>query len=257
MPKTTGTSSKHKVVDHHRGARRYEIDLSLRYAVRRQGHVPITGTGKSVNLSSTGILFQCESKLQAGDSIVAALDWPLAANGEEPLYLLLGGYIVRVAGFSAAISISRSELLRSKESRNRLELISKWAGRKITGRRPVLRHTALVDEDDQSFAVISAILKPNGWTVERAEPKSARTLLDASLPPVGLLITRTVDLLDGLDPDIPVILTLEEGVPEPPPELSRPPLLAIVQKPLIDGMLRKLILRFGAAGVPLAKQTSA
>jgi hypothetical protein len=251
-----GIRPPHDVTDQNRGAKRYEIALNLRYAVRRQGESAITGSGRSVNMSSSGLLFRADRKLQPWDSIVLALDWPVTAIEDEPLYLIVSGYVVRVKAVSTAMSISRSELVRARDVKKSFELFSNPAARK-NSRPPILRPTAVIDEDEQAFAVVSAILAPQGWVIERAEPKNAKALLNAGFPPVGLLVTRTVDLLDGLDADIPAILTVRGGLPDVPRHLSGMPLLAIVEKPLIYGVLRDIILRFCEFTTATHKETSA
>jgi hypothetical protein len=93
--------------------------------------------------------------------------------------------------------------------------------------------------------------------IEPAEPKHAKARLNAGFPPVALLVTRTVDLLDGLNAEIPVILTVQGGLSELQRQLSRMPLLAIVEKPLIYGVLREIIMRFCELTFPLEKGASA
>jgi hypothetical protein len=210
--------------------------------VRRRGQSPVTGTGESINISSTGLLFRCDRKLQPGDSIIMALDWPPAASEHEPLYLVVSGYVVRVKGLAAAVSISRNELVRGTQLRRSFELFSKRLG--PARRRPILMPTAVVNETEEACGVISAILSPHGWVIERVDPPAAKVLVEAGFPPVDLLITCSLELLAHLTPEIPVILTLEEGIPEPTVQLQRLPLLAIVRKPLIYGVLRNVIQRF-------------
>src|SRR5262245_14181431 len=111
MPK----SNTHYLATQRRGARRYEISLSLRYAVRRRGQQSINGTGESINVSSSGLLFRTDGRPMLGDSIIVALEWPAIGVAVEPIFLVLSGQIVRSQGRTTALSISRNELLRQPD----------------------------------------------------------------------------------------------------------------------------------------------
>src|SRR5947207_408246 len=97
-PHTSGSSLRQLIPDHSRDAKCYDISPSLRYRVRRGGRRPIRGTGRMMTLSSSGLLFRSESKLLAGDSILAALDWPVKAADGAAQFLVLSGYVVQVKG---------------------------------------------------------------------------------------------------------------------------------------------------------------
>jgi hypothetical protein len=256
MRKSSDPTHPHAASDHHRSAKRYDIGLSLRYTVRRRGRPPIPGVGRSINLSSSGLLFHTEAKLVPGDSIIAGVDWPIAASNGAAMCLLLGGYVVRIEGKSVAISISRNELLPAQQLKKCFDTFTRPVGPPAR-RRPILAPTVLFDEDDAACPVIAAIVSPQGWRIERASPAAARKILDVGFPPISLLVTRTLDLLERLDPEIPVILTVEEGAPLPP-QLLRLPLLAIMRKPLIYGVLRAAVMRLCEGRPPLQiKETSA
>jgi hypothetical protein len=105
-----------------RRATRYDLRLNIQYALPRLGAAPVTGTGESVNVSSSGVLFRSNSKLPKGDLIVAAVDWPVAAPDNEPLCLVLTGYVVRTKGAVAAISMRTHQLVRLHQLDKRYEV---------------------------------------------------------------------------------------------------------------------------------------
>jgi hypothetical protein len=227
-----------------RGAKRYDIRLSLRYAVRRRGQQPITGTGQSINVSSSGLLFRADGRPVSGDSMIVALEWPTPGSA-EPMFLVLSGHVVRSQGRTAALSISRNELLRVADLEKSFEAFLRREWKMPVRRAPTLTPTALIDDDEMSCSVIEAVLGQHGWTIERAGAETAKRILAAGFPPIRLLVTRSIELLHGLKADFPVILTLEEGLPEnTPEELLRMPRLVIVRKPIIYGELRSAILQF-------------
>lgn len=227
--------------EHGRNANRYDIGLSLRYIVRRRGRPSIPGVGRSINLSSSGMLFSAEGKLVPGDSIIAALEWPARMQNGTALYLLVTGYVVRSKSQLVAISISRNELIPAQELTQSFETFVRRLGTPRR-RQPILTPIVLIDEDEAACSVIAAIVNPHGWRIERAGPVAARRILDAGFPPVSLLVTRSPEILEDLDAEIPIILTVTEAA-APPPQISRLPLLAVVSKPLIYGDLRAVIRR--------------
>jgi hypothetical protein len=243
MPKTTSRFAN-ALATQRRGAKRYDISLSLRYAVRRRGQQPLTGTGESVNVSSSGLLFRSDGKPASGDSIIVALEWP-AKESTEPIYLVLSGHVIRTQGRSAALVISRNDLLRAVDLEKAFEVFLRREWKVPARRPPSLTPTALVDDDETTCSVIEAVLGPHGWVIERAGAETARRILAAGFPPVRLLVTRSIELLDDLGSDFPVILTLEEGLPGSTTEqLQRLRRLVIVRKPIIYGELRSAILQF-------------
>ena len=193
--------------DHGRNAKRYDIGLSLRFTIRRRGRPPMPGVGRTINVSSSGMLFHTDCKLAPGDSIIAGVDWPAVAHDGAALVLLLTGYVVRFKGQSVAISISRNELVPVEKLTEYFDTFAKRMGG-AANRRPILAPTVLVDEDEAACSVVAAIVYPQGWQIERVDPAAARRILDAGFPPVSLVVTRTVGLLENVSPEIPIVLTV-------------------------------------------------
>jgi hypothetical protein len=110
MPPNTTTYRERAITDRRR-TRRYAIRLALKYAVIRRGLPPTTGTGESVNLNQSGLLFRGEGTVHAGDSIVALLTWPARGPNDEPLFLVMTGYVLRSRKSQTAMSVSSSRLL--------------------------------------------------------------------------------------------------------------------------------------------------
>jgi hypothetical protein len=95
--------------------------MNLRYAVLRQGQPPAKGLGASVNVSRTGLLFTANGRLERGDLILAALDWPLLAIDGQPLYLVVSGHVARVKKPLVAIWIRTHRLWRASELKGKYE----------------------------------------------------------------------------------------------------------------------------------------
>ena len=103
-------------------APRYDVRMNIRYAVLRQGQPPAKGSGASVNVSRTGLLFTASGRFDKGDLILAALDWPLPAIDGQPLFLVVSGHVARVKRPFVAISIRTHRLWRASELEGKYEV---------------------------------------------------------------------------------------------------------------------------------------
>jgi len=99
---------------------RYDICLNLRYVIQRRGNSPITGSGESINVSVSGLLFQAEAKAQAGDSVLAVMDWPTRGPKAEALMLVMSGFVLRNRKSETAVSLTTSRLLPAGDIDRRL-----------------------------------------------------------------------------------------------------------------------------------------
>ena len=75
--------------------RRYPIALEVEYKLLRKGRVERLGLGKTLNVSSGGVLFEANEALPAGTSVELLMHWPFLLEGICPLKLVIQGYVVR------------------------------------------------------------------------------------------------------------------------------------------------------------------
>jgi hypothetical protein len=92
-----------------RVSNRLPIEREVRYKVLGKQKVACTGSGKTVNMSSRGVLFTTESGLPEGARVEIAVSWPAQLNGATPLKLVATGVLVRSDERQAAISIQSYE----------------------------------------------------------------------------------------------------------------------------------------------------
>lgn len=92
-----------------RTSHRLPIERDVRYKVLSGRNVTLTGTGKTLNISSGGVLFTTEEPLPKGERIELSVSWPAQLNDNLPLKLVAMGRLVRVDGNQAAITIERYE----------------------------------------------------------------------------------------------------------------------------------------------------
>ncbi|HEV3199775.1 MAG TPA: hypothetical protein VGZ73_17850 [Bryobacteraceae bacterium] len=87
--------------------RRYPIDAELEYKLIYERNVFETGQGKTINVSSSGILFESERALPPGMEIELSIAWPARLGDAVRLKLCVSGRTVRAQGKCTAVLIQR------------------------------------------------------------------------------------------------------------------------------------------------------
>lgn len=91
-----------------RTAVRFPIEEDVRYKVFNRNTIEI-GLGKTLNMSSNGILFTTERTLVPGERLEVAVNWPAQLDHKCALKLVTTGRVVRSDSGLAAIAIERYE----------------------------------------------------------------------------------------------------------------------------------------------------
>ena len=90
---------------------RFAIEREVRYcaATTRNKGIDEQGGGKTLNMSSKGILFEASQPQLAGRRLQVSVNWPAQLNNNCPLQLVVKGMVVRSDGNFVAIEILQSE----------------------------------------------------------------------------------------------------------------------------------------------------
>ncbi len=88
---------------------RYELDLPLDYELSVKGRVVERGWGRTVNLSSGGMLIEIASRVAEGTSIDLRVEWPVLLGGICPMHVRVRGSVVRTGEGGTAIRARRYE----------------------------------------------------------------------------------------------------------------------------------------------------
>jgi hypothetical protein len=88
---------------------RFPIEREVRYRVLSKRSGEETGDGKTVNISSSGVLFSAEHVLLPGRRLEVAISWPAQLNNKCALKLVARGRIVRFEDGVAAMEIQQYE----------------------------------------------------------------------------------------------------------------------------------------------------
>jgi hypothetical protein len=99
-----------------RGALRMSIkrDVQYRPVNRRDGEAE--GSGQTLNMSSSGVLFTTNETLLPGRRMELAISWPAHLDNKCALKLVARGRVVRFEGHAAALEIMQHEF-RTKGTR--------------------------------------------------------------------------------------------------------------------------------------------
>ncbi len=99
-----------KQADHadRRTAVRFPIEQDVLYKVFTRNTIEV-GLGKTVNMSSNGVLFTTERPLAVGQRLEVAVNWPALLDHKCALKLVTTGRVVRSESGLAAIAIERYE----------------------------------------------------------------------------------------------------------------------------------------------------
>jgi hypothetical protein len=92
-----------------RASKRYPLALEVRYTRSQRRGLPETGSGRIIDLSSSGLRFTTERPLLPGLRLDVAIDWPVLLDGGVKLQLIATGVVVWTNGPETALRIDRHE----------------------------------------------------------------------------------------------------------------------------------------------------
>ena|SRR5689334_25126751 len=95
-----------------RGARRFNMELGLRYRLVNGARSLTEGYGTTTNVSKDGLAFRADRSLPDGVAIEVSVDWPIPLYGRYPLELHLVGHVVRSDSGEVCVKTARHELIR-------------------------------------------------------------------------------------------------------------------------------------------------
>ncbi len=92
-----------------RSSDRFPIERELRYKVLSKKNNEEFGVGKTVNMSSNGVLFTTDQLLLPGRRVEVSISWPAQLNNRCALRLVARGRVVRFDDGRAAMEIQQYE----------------------------------------------------------------------------------------------------------------------------------------------------
>jgi PilZ domain len=96
----------------HRRAQRYDLHLPIELV--RRWHLPTSGFGETRNVSSGGVLFKFDAKLQIGDSLEYFITLSAPQGSAQVVRVRCRGKVMRVVrNGEVAVTIERYEFVRA------------------------------------------------------------------------------------------------------------------------------------------------
>ena len=92
-----------------RKSERKPIENVVRYRVRGRKEDELTGVGRTVNMSSSGVLLTTEKPVERGKNMELAIQWPANLDDGTRLKLVARGTVVRNADGATAVRIQQYE----------------------------------------------------------------------------------------------------------------------------------------------------
>jgi hypothetical protein len=88
---------------------RFPIEREVRYRVLNKRGGDEAGDGRTINISSSGVLFTSQHMLLPGRRLELSISWPAQLNNKVALKLVARGRVVRFEEGRAAIEILQYE----------------------------------------------------------------------------------------------------------------------------------------------------
>ena len=92
------------LIEERRTRKRYPIRLEVHFRGTHRGK-RFTGCGRTLNVSSSGLLIASDEHVRQGTVLRMCVDWPFLLNGITPIQLVAEGRVVRTyeSGFAAVL----------------------------------------------------------------------------------------------------------------------------------------------------------
>jgi hypothetical protein len=88
---------------------RFPVRENVKYTVVHSRALKTSGSGKTINFGSGGLLFTTEERLPVGRTVELSVNWPALLGGTCPLQFVATGRVVRSEDDRAAVKIERYE----------------------------------------------------------------------------------------------------------------------------------------------------
>lgn len=95
--------------DDRRGADRFPLEREIRFKILSRKENDEAGLGKTINMSSNGVLFSADRFVVPGKRLEVAISWPAQLNAKVALKLVARGRVVRCEDGKVAIEIQQHE----------------------------------------------------------------------------------------------------------------------------------------------------
>jgi ActR/RegA family two-component response regulator len=107
--KHSRSHSEHESAEERRMSARFPCRFAVVYQSLEEPHVSGEGLSETLNISSKGLLFTTDQKLEPGQLLQVSIDWPARLENQIPLKLVAEGRVVRADNGQTAMTIDKYE----------------------------------------------------------------------------------------------------------------------------------------------------
>ena len=86
--------------------RRFHLRLPIHYRVSLKGEPPRSGSGMTLEMSTTGLSFRSRRALPVGAHVELVVDWPAKFRDAYPIDLQITGFVVRSENGRTAVRMT-------------------------------------------------------------------------------------------------------------------------------------------------------
>jgi hypothetical protein len=97
------------ITSERRRSSRFPIEREIKYKTLNQRSEILTGNGRTLNISSSGVLFTSDHELPVGTRLEVSISWPAQLNEKCLLNLVARGRVTRFAKGQLALQIQQYE----------------------------------------------------------------------------------------------------------------------------------------------------
>ena len=95
--------------DERRSSDRFPIERDIRFKILTRRDAEDAGFGKTINMSSTGVLFSTENFVVPGRRLELAISWPAQLNAKVGLKLVARGRVIWCQDGKVAVEMQQHE----------------------------------------------------------------------------------------------------------------------------------------------------
>jgi hypothetical protein len=104
---SAGGQGRESQTSERRTRARYALALELSYAVLDLIRHGETGTGMTIDISSSALRFMAARPLTVGRQLEVSVRWPLLLHGAIPLQLVATGVVIRTSGRETVMQLEK------------------------------------------------------------------------------------------------------------------------------------------------------
>ena len=102
---------------------RFPVELEVRYSAAGRRGPAEDGSGRTIDMSKSGLSFTADRPLPVGRKLDVSIDWPVLLDGDVQLQLVASGVVVRSDEALIAMRIERHEF---RTRRAGAKVLARW-----------------------------------------------------------------------------------------------------------------------------------